>query len=82
MSYNFDGKIVNQRPQNLTKCGKCQKTIPYPDNGTFAQTSGPSIFEAFSYIGTSNFIYETKSGRAVVYCSEYCRDRHNHRFSK
>lgn len=82
MSYSFDGKIANQRPKNLTKCEKCRKETPYPDNGTFAQTLGPSIFEAFSYIGTSNFIYESKSGTAVVYCSEYCRNKHNHRFGK
>jgi hypothetical protein len=82
MSYNFDGKIANQRPQNIPKCSKCGTELSQPDNGTFAETSGPSIYEAYSYLKTSFYIYETKSGRAVVYCSEYCRNKHNHRFQK
>lgn len=89
MSYNIDGKIANQLP-NLkftnsiykVTCAKCSKLLPAPQMGTLAEVGGKSIFEIQSYIGTEYFIYESKSGKAVVYCSEYCRNKHNHRFNK
>ena len=86
MSYNFEGKIVNQSPTitNLTsaktKCEKCARVIEAPTR--FMMNVNDTFYLAFSYLDTDYFVYETKSGRAVAYCSEYCKSKHNHRFSK
>ena len=91
MSYNFDGKIVNQRPRfkfnsgnPKPTCSKCGKLIHSPEKLAVVSNiiQGATMFTAYSYVGTRYFIYETKSGSAVVYCSAYCRDKHNHRFQK
>lgn len=86
MSYNIDGKIANQKPGTYIHqqqlCSKCFKIIQAPKQGTFAEIGGNSIFTIVSYLNTSHFIYESKSGKAVVYCSDYCRRKHNHRFQK
>lgn len=87
MSYSFDGKIANQRPKiiNLTsaktRCEKCNKTIEAPFRTHIGITAG-SCYLVFSYINTPHYIYETKAGISVTYCSKYCRDKHNHRFAK
>jgi len=85
MSYNIDGKIANQSPvfrlSNKPKCGKCSKQVVYPSKIFFLNHATKQKFVCSSYIGTEHFIYETKSGIAVVYCSEYCRNKHNHRFN-
>lgn len=86
MSYSFDGKIANQCPKirNYTSaktlCEKCNKTMEAPYR-SFLQIDH-TTFLTFNYIDTPHYIYETKSGIAIVYCSKYCRDRHNHRFVK
>lgn len=86
MSYSFDGKIANQHPKitNYTtakvKCEKCNKLIESPFR-CFSEFSN-KVYLTFSYIGTSHYIYETKMGIAIIYCSRYCRDKHNHRFVK
>lgn len=86
MSYPFDGKIANQcyKIKNLTSdktyCEKCDKTVEAPHRA-FIQPNY-NTFQAFNYLDTPHYIYETKAGVAVVYCSKYCRDRHNHRFVK
>jgi hypothetical protein len=84
MSYNIDGKVANQecvlRLSGKVPCGKCRKSLQMPEKviiKTFTQE-----LSCASYIGMPFYIYETKSGTAVVYCSEYCRNKHNHRFSK
>lgn len=86
MSYVLDGKIANQDPiiriSGTINCGKCSKLIPLPQRVIIDSKHTKQVFECASYIGTEHFIYETKSGTAVVYCSEYCRNKHNHRFSK
>ena len=88
MSYNIDGKIANQgteiRLSGKVPCGKCRKLLPIPNNITIEvqDLAKKQIFTCASYIGTNFYIYETKSGRGVVYCSKYCRDKHNHRFIK
>ena len=92
MSYNFDGKIVNQKPKRLklnpdymieqALCEKCSTLVTTPAKVHVVSLRGDVVFEAFSYAGTKPYIYETKSGNAVVYCSEYCRNKHNHRFKK
>jgi hypothetical protein len=86
MSYSFDGKVVNQHPKRRgfasqhTLCEKCNKLIPAPELNMF--DTGSFVFEVRHYLNTNYFIYETKCGRAVSYCSEYCRNKHNHRFNK
>ena len=86
MSYSVDGKIANQEPtirlSGMVSCAKCCKSIESPNFAVLNNSSTNQVFICASYIGTPNFIYESKSGTAVVYCSEYCRNKHNHRFKK
>ncbi len=86
MSYTLDGKVANQsvnlRLSGKVSCGKCCKLVPAPDQVTVLSHVTNQTFVCSSYIGSSHFVYETKSGTAVVYCSEYCRNKHNHRFRK
>lgn len=86
MSYNIDGKIANQAPRNRFNsgnpkptCEKCCKLIDVPEAAVLKTKTDEHYF-VFHYIRKDHFIYETKSGHAVVYCSEYCRNKHNHRF--
>lgn len=85
MSYNIDGKIANQSPNlklsGKISCSKCCKLIKPPESLVVHNNSTNQSFLCASYIGTNHFIYETKSGTAVVYCSEYCKRKHNHRFN-
>jgi hypothetical protein len=86
MSYVIDGKIANQTPDvklsGIVRCGKCCKNVPAPDMVRIVGSETDQVFICASYIGKSPYIYETRVGIAVVYCSKYCRDKHNHRFSK
>jgi hypothetical protein len=82
----IEGKIANQAPRikmdGNVRCGNCSKLIPYPERIAFPVSFGrlQHVYLTFSYIGTDYWIYETKSGMAVTYCSKYCRNSHNHRF--
>ena len=82
----IEGKIANQpinlKFKNVDKalCSKCRKLIDYP-HSTVIRTKGGKYF-VYSYLETEHFIYETKSGDAVAYCSKYCASKHNHRFTK
>lgn len=84
MSYNIDGKLANQPIRggmlSQPKCAKCCKQVSVPKEGSYADIAGNTIYTIQSYLSTPHYIYETKSGRAVVYCSAYCRNKHNHRF--
>jgi hypothetical protein len=86
MSCGIDGKLANQstifRLSGKVTCGKCCKSIKAPELAVVDNPSTKQVFNCASYIGTESFIYESKSGIAVVYCSEYCRNKHNHRFKK
>jgi len=83
MSYSIDGKVSNQcvlTHFSKPRCSKCNKTILAPSYTTMEANN--RVFSISHYIGTAHFIYETKSGRSVLYCSDYCRKKHNHRFRK
>lgn len=85
MSYNLEGKLANQLPSKLrlngsVTCEKCGKVFNRPD--PMIISAGNSVYDVQSYLGTERFIYETKSGHSVVYCSDYCKRKHNHRFQK
>ncbi len=86
MSYSFDGKITNQCPKITnyasakTQCEKCNKIIEAPLRG-FVRLDNKDYL-TFNYINTPHYIYETKAGIAITYCSKYCRNLHNHRFIK
>jgi hypothetical protein len=86
MSYSFDGKVVNQHPRRrgfaaqYTICEKCCKLIPAPEMKMVKL--GKNNFFTYNYLNTQYFIYESKGGCAVSYCSEYCRNKHNHRFNR
>lgn len=84
MSYVLDGKIANQSPDiklsGTVSCAKCCKKIKPPKKVEVKEDFLDKVFTCASYIGTEHYVYETKSGTAVVYCSIYCRNKHNHRF--
>lgn len=64
----------------LPTCGACNKLIDRPrSSGCNFKTRVQLLF---SYFDTEYYIYETKSGYSVVYCSKTCRNEHNHRFNK
>jgi hypothetical protein len=86
MSYNFDGKVANQlaRSRKFTSsqclCEKCRKLIDAPKKELILIDDREFIVN--HYLNKDSLIYETKSGTSVVYCSEYCRNKHNHRFNR
>jgi hypothetical protein len=84
MSYTLDGKIANQSPatklSGVVTCAKCCRTFKPPKKIEIKEYDLEKTFLCDSYIDTPYYIYETKSGTAVVYCSQYCRNKHNHRF--
>ena len=88
MSLVFDGRVSNQSPNfkldGGVTCSKCCKEIEAPNITHIAVPDDidEHIFSVYNYLRTSHYIYESKSGKAVVYCSKYCRDKHNHRFTK
>lgn len=83
MSYNIDGKIVNQpvrkRMDGQVLCGRCGIIIKAPSKVVMSLSAHKAIF-VNHYIGSDFFIHETKKGYAVMYCSDDCRKRHNHRY--
>ena len=82
MSYIFEGKVANQSPRRnmsgKSLCSKCSKLIPEPETNVVETKKG--IFLIYNYIKQEYFIYESRSGHSVVYCSDYCMKKHNHRF--
>ena len=86
MSYKFDGKIANQCPSAVnfstakTLCAKCNKLIDFPKRLVVEIDS--NTYFVYSYLNTTHSIYETKRGRAIAYCSDYCKRKHNHRFAR
>jgi hypothetical protein len=81
----IEGKIANQAPRythkSKTRCEHCRKEIDHPEQRVI-RLNIKLAYYVCHYINTPHYIYETKSGRAVTYCSKYCRNRHNHRFQK
>lgn len=79
----IEGKLSNQSTkQNMSGkalCGKCSRMIPRP-SVTYLSVDGSS-YSIYSYLGTDRYLYESKSGQSIVYCSKYCRNKHNHRFT-
>lgn len=92
MSYVFDGKVSNQPiRRNMSGkliCACCKTLIEKPKIGTnkvevpLEDRTVLFHYLSYNYIGTPYFIYESNSGQSVVYCSDYCRKKHNHRFNK
>jgi hypothetical protein len=61
-------------------CAACNVLLDRPEH---TQIKLKERLQAlFSYFDKEYFIFETKSGYSVVYCSKECRDQHNHRFVK
>lgn len=85
MSYSFDGKLSNQKPRSTnlasakTTCSKCCRLIDFPKRNIVSIND--KTYFTYDYLQEKFFIYETKSGIAAAYCSEYCKRKHNHRFS-
>ena len=85
MSKLIEGKLSNQFPKHRYNSGnptvicECCKTVFESPEQTVIRIEG-ALVQMFSYINSTRFIYESNSGSAVVYCSDYCRRKHNHRF--
>lgn len=88
----IDGKVANQyarlRTDGTTFCSKCSKSITPPrvtllNAGQHYTGVGTKevVLHVSHYINEKEFIYESKSGKATCYCSEYCAKKHNHRFN-
>ena len=85
----IDGKISNQLPRRRMgghTCANCCTLMPKPKI-TSIVGSGGANFGIYHYLENSDrdelkncYIYETKCGTAVTYCSDKCRKAHNHRF--
>lgn len=82
-------KVANQHPSYRFNsgdpkpiCGRCNKLLPRPEESNLYIGKLPIKFRyvVFHYVGTPHFILETKSGKAITYCSEYCMKKHHHLF--
>lgn len=61
-------------------CACCSTLVDKPKSvGIVLKTRKQLLF---SYLDTEHFIFECKSGFAIIYCNKECRDAHNHRFNK
>jgi hypothetical protein len=84
MSKILEGKVSNQAPSirlsGVVTCSKCGKVFNQPEIAPLGIKD--AAFTIYSYLHTDRFIYESNSGTAVVYCSDYCVKKHNHRFNK
>lgn len=89
---DYENKIANQTPSFRFNsgdpkpiCSCCNRLIDRPikqlifTNDSKRQTHR---LICFHYVNTPHFILETKSGRAAVYCSEYCMKKHNAKFTR
>lgn len=84
MSKKIEGKISNQgvtvKLSNKCVCGKCSKLIDPPSRSRIF--TGSHYFSVMHYLENNFYIYETNKGKSIVYCSDYCRRKHNHRFRR
>lgn len=84
MSYSFEGKVVNstgtRRSWKSNICNCCSVVIPLPTQ--FTMKIGNSLYYVLSYLDTEYFIYEARCGYPAMYCSDKCRRKHNHRFTR
>ena len=81
----IEGKLANRADVSLRMdsglkaiCGKCSRLFKAPKDITIEGEG--SHFICKSYVGTSHFVYEVRSGWAICYCSQKCAKKHNHRF--
>jgi len=77
----LEGKVSGQplRTYDRVYCAKCKTELVTPNRKAFEICKG--IFQIIrSYMHSPYFIYESKSGFSIIYCSKYCRNKHNHRF--
>lgn len=85
MSKVIEGKVTIQsawvKLNGSVTCAKCGKVFSPPETFHKELKSGP-CYGFSSYLQTERFIFETNAGYAIVYCSEYCARKHNHRFQK
>jgi len=85
MSCKLEGKVSNQYiRQNMSGkqvCAKCSTLVDKPEQARLFVSEHQEYY-IFHYLEKEHYIYESKSGKSVVYCSDYCRRKHNHRFKK
>lgn len=80
---SLEGKIANVCFAYYN-CGKCGKRLPEPESVVVGNKNMNSTMAWIcrTYLGTKYYVYETKNGYGICYCSKYCRNKHNHRFRK
>lgn len=89
---NYGNKIANQTPRfrfnsgdPKPTCSCCNKLMNNPTRQcifTIDNFNQKHTLIVYHYVNTPHFILETKSGRAAVYCSEYCMKKHNAKFTR
>jgi hypothetical protein len=80
----LDGKIAGQHYKGgvsgKVRCGKCYRLIDRPETDSIEYDGNVQIVR--HYLSLPYFIYETKLGFSICYCSDKCRRKHNHRFNQ
>jgi len=84
----IEGKLANRSDVKGMKgsalhvrCEKCNVIMHKPETILIGNKK-IGFFVCQSYLSEKNYVYESKSGYAVCYCSKYCAKKHNHRFKK
>lgn len=85
-------KIANQSPRMRfnsgdpkSTCAKCNTLVDKPLHTKIEAEDDlgkQHYFTVYNYFTKDHFIFDTKSGFSIVYCSEYCMKKHNHRFTR
>lgn len=89
---NYEDKIANQTPRYRFNsgdpkptCSRCNRLVDRPTQQNVFITDNlhqKHTLIVFHYINKPQFILETKSGRAAIYCSKYCMKKHNAKFTR
>ena len=78
---SFEGKIITRvLGAYRASCTRCSGQIDIPKE-SILHSEGYS-YSVASYLNTPYFIYTSQKGGYVTYCSKYCRNKHNHRYTK
>lgn len=80
-SYWHENEIWHSLSNSLCKCESCGTFMIVPKFGVITLDFKKQM-TCYHYINEDHYIYETRSGTSIVYCSDKCRKKHNHRFVK
>jgi hypothetical protein len=69
-------KYAHNMEEFTAICAKCSTLMPAPAKEVVKFNEPHQVLIVHSYLDTSHFIYETKSGISIVYCSKDCKEKH------